>query len=132
MVVPSIRVTGANDLAKELGRAGKDLPDLVKQITQKSALMLEAEAKRRAPVRTGRLKNSITTSQAGLTRGELAAGQLAAVYEVGPTVNYGAYVELGTRRMAPEPYLIPAADKIEPIFEQALEKAIDKLNEGLR
>lgn len=120
MVVPRIRVTGASDLAKEIGRAKVEVPVLIDQVTAKSALMLEAEAKKNAPVDTGRLMNSIATSAAG-----------PGTYEVGPTVDYGAYVELGTRFMAPEPYLMPAADKIEPIFEQALEKAIDKLNQGI-
>lgn len=127
MVIATIRVTGASDLAKALGVAQKQAPLLVRQVTQKAALDLEAEAKRNAPVRTGRLKNSITTSQAGLSRADVGAGVTAAVYEVGPTVDYAPFLEFGTRYMQPQPFLYPAADKIQPIFERAIEKAVESL-----
>lgn len=53
-------------------------------------------------VRTGRLRSSI--SWRVLADGE---GLYA---EVGSAVEYAAFVELGTERMAPRPYLVPALE----------------------
>ena len=59
----------------------------------------EGYAKLMCPVDTGRLRNSIT-NQIDL--------QANAVY-IGTNVEYGPYVELGTSRRHPHPYLKPAA-----------------------
>lgn len=60
---------------------------------------MEAEgyAKDLCPVDTGRLRGSITHTTDG-----------SAAY-IGTNVTYGKYVELGTARMAAQPYLAPAA-----------------------
>ena len=59
-------------------------------------LMVQNEARRLAPVDTGRLRASITVKRTpdGVT--------------VGTNVEYAPYVEYGTRHMAAQPYLRPA------------------------
>lgn len=91
------------------GRVGREGSAVVRR----SALAIEEGAKTRAPVDTGFLKGSITTSVSGDGR----HGAMEA--EIGPEANYGAYVELGTRRMAPQPYLHPAFEAEEPNFVAA-------------
>ncbi len=71
-----------------------------------------AGAKNRAPVDTGTLRNSITSEVQ--RRGNTIRG------EVGPTVNYGGFVEQGTSRMSAQPYLRPATDAVIPGYEAAL------------
>lgn len=71
------------------------------------------EAAREAcPVRTGRLKNSITLS---------AEGSRAVIFT---DVEYGAAVELGTSRQKPQPFLSAgirkAAHKAGGIFREEL------------
>lgn len=61
----------------------------------------EGNAKLMCPTDTGRLKNSIT-NQIDM--------QESAVY-IGTNVEYAPYVELGTRRQDPHPYLRPAASE---------------------
>ena len=56
----------------------------------------EGYAKDLCPVYTGNLRNSITHDSDG-----------TAAY-IGTNVEYGKYVELGTRRQAAQPYLKPA------------------------
>lgn len=67
---------------------------------QRRALRVETAAKRACPVDTGRLRSSITQRLANDAQGLLAV--------IGTNVTYAPYVELGTRRMAPQPYLRPA------------------------
>lgn len=69
-----------------------------------------ASAPGEAPaVDTGNLMNSVSHTMTGTTVGEVAVG-----------AEYGAFLELGTSRMAPRPYLGPATDKVKPAFERAL------------
>lgn len=90
-----------------------DLPDAVRERLAlglaKIAKDIEADAKSRAPVRTGALKNSIQ---------ERRVRQLAREINVG--VDYGAFVEFGTVRMAPRPYLTPAVEAKRATFERLL------------
>lgn len=58
------------------------------------------DAKRLAPVLTGDLRNSIDV-----------LGVQDGVGRVGATVDYAAFVELGTRRAPAQPYLAPAAQR---------------------
>ena len=59
----------------------------------------EGYAKAICPVDTGRLRNSITN----------AIDTEANAVFIGTNVEYGPYVELGTSRRHPHPYLKPAA-----------------------
>lgn len=63
-------------------------------------IRVESGAKRLCPVDTGRLRASITH-----TVGRDGQG---IVGTVGTNVTYAVFVELGTRHMAPRPYLRPA------------------------
>lgn len=83
-------------------------------VVNKAAFDIEAGAKRRCPVRTGNLRASITTV--------VADNGLQA--SVGTSVHYAPYVELGTRRMAPRPYLLPAAEQVRPAFVAAMRELL--------
>lgn len=59
----------------------------------------ESYAKKLCPVDTGNLRNSITHQQYDEN-----------TEVIGTNVEYAPYVELGTHKMAPRPYLRPAAE----------------------
>ena len=59
----------------------------------------ERPAKAACPVDTGRLRNSITHQQWS-----------ESVEVIGTNVSYGPYVELGTHKMAAQPFLRPAVE----------------------
>lgn len=44
--------------------------------------------------------------------------------EVGPTTEYAPYVEYGTRKMEPEPFVGPAFEVQKKIFEKDLDKLV--------
>lgn len=97
----------AADITTATGRVG----ELASQVVRKTALDVQRDAQTLAPVDTGFLQSSISTTIAG--DGEMSA-------EVGPTAHYGIYVEMGTSRMSPQPYLFPAADRHEQNFYEAI------------
>jgi HK97 gp10 family phage protein len=93
---------------------GKVAPRVVKQAAaavRLATLGTERDAKILAPVDTGNLRNSITSTIRGLTG------------VVGPTADYGEHVERGTSRMGPQPYMGPATDRNGALFNEAM-KAI--------
>jgi HK97 gp10 family phage protein len=83
-------------------------------------LAIEADAKRRAPVKTGNLRRSIHT--AAFSEGRRIYGasddngrptpnyvaSKGAMAIVGTNCGYGVFLELGTRFMSAQPYLGPA------------------------
>lgn len=99
-----------------------------------SALIVESDAKRRAPVDTGILRNSIHT--------KVHTSELKAT--IGTPIEYAPYVEYGTgikgqgsssgstrgSGMAPQPYLGPALranrTKVQEHFQRVVEKELKK------
>lgn len=98
----------AADLTKASGRAQA----MGRQAVAKTAADITADAKKFAPYRTGNLRNSIGH--------DLRSDSTGVEAEIGPTANYGHYLEHGTSRMAPQPYLGPAFDRRVPSFEKAM------------
>ena len=90
---------------------------------------IEAEAKKRAPRDTSAMANSIYTATQkydGYQQAANAARQSNqnvetesigkprgnVIARVGAAVNYAVYVEMGTSRMAAQPFLFPAAEHV--------------------
>lgn len=95
----------------------------VRNVVRKSTFETQARGRVRSPYKTGHLMGSISVDFIG-SNADVAVGT------TGPEANYGWFVENGTERQAPQPYMGPAADEVEPSFYAGLE-AIDPLAEGL-
>jgi HK97 gp10 family phage protein len=106
----SIRV-----LSNKLPHLPAELESDVTADVKRAAFEVEALAKAKAPVRTGTLRRSIHTVFSNNDRTAV----------VGPSVDYGLYVEMGTRRMAARPYMRPAAEAVLPRY-------VDRLKVTLR
>ena len=107
-------MTGYDDLLKlsaDLGKASYEVTRKAQLVVAKTAHDIEADAKSLAPVDTGMLRNSISTT--------IGAGGLSA--EIGQTASYAAHVEFGTRRMRPQPFMRPAAERRAEPFVKAIE-----------
>jgi HK97 gp10 family phage protein len=96
------------ELARDLRAGAGKVEPLASKVVRKTALDIEADGKQFAPVDTGNLMGSITTDVDGLTA------------EIGPTAEYGGYVEYGTSKMSAQPYMGPAAERRTPGFVDAL------------
>lgn len=91
-------------------------------VVRRTAFAIQGDAQALAPVDTGALRSSISTTITGDGRG----GTMTA--EIGPTVEYGIYQEYGTSVMAAQPFMAPAFDRqiggytsaISALLEQAL------------
>lgn len=88
----TMEVTADNTAAVKGG-----LQSAIARSLERIGLAAEGYAKDMCPVDTGNLRNSITHTSDG-----------KAAY-IGTNVTYGKYVELGTVKMAAQPYLRPAA-----------------------
>lgn len=103
-------------LARDLTAAGRQVGNRARDVIRKTAYDIERDAKALVPVDTGNLKSSISHS-------DLRIGNSGAlVAEIGPTANYGVFVEQGTSRMAPQAFMGPAADRHTPSFEAAMQQ----------
>lgn len=101
-------------LSRMLDNAARVVGPRVQLALRKTARDIVRDAKLLAPVDTGNLKNSITHSD--LRSVGAAGGEI----EIGPTANYGIFMEHGTSRVAPQPFMGPAADNNVRAFEQAM------------
>lgn len=132
-----------------LGLIAAALQPTLDKVVRKATLDVQAQAQGNVTVVTGFLKNSIyTLTDAGESSYDTAAaaaqaanpkaevldqvetpkapvGGSRAVVAVG--ASYGSFVEMGTSKMAAQPYLQPAVDQVKPSFEAACSKLEDLL-----
>jgi HK97 gp10 family phage protein len=101
-------------LYTDLGNAGKRAVEMAKLVIKKTALDIERNAKAIAPVDTGNLKNSIGHSDMRMLSSEHLQ------VDIGPTAEYGQYVEFGTSTQAPQAFMGPSLDRFSGPFEQAM------------
>lgn len=116
---------GGDELARQLERLGERIAGrLLTEAAMVAAEVVREEAKQRAPVRTGNLRDHIDV--------EIAKTQPhKAEVHVGPTKEafYGMFIEAGTSKMPARPYLRPALDAAS---QQATEAARDTLRKGIK
>lgn len=105
-----MKINGIDALQKKL-RDNVTLDD-VKHVVKSNGAQLNQKATRLAPVDTGYLKRSITTTV------ELNGLQSTTI----PTAAYAPFVEKGTRFMAKQPFLKPAFDSQKKVFLNDLER----------
>lgn len=94
------------------------------RIMQNSKEEVVKIARRYVPVRTGKLRDSIS----GTVRHE--SGDVSLL--VGSPVEYAYYVEFGTGSMSAQPYLRPALEELGPRFNAAMSQSLHEAAKGVR
>lgn len=106
--------------AAKLALFEKLLDNELEEAMDASVLLVEREAKLRAPVgETGNLKASIK-SQVKRIANDTIRGY------IGSNVEYAPYQEFGTSIMDAQPYLRPAIDAAEPRIRANFRTAVDR------
>jgi HK97 gp10 family phage protein len=104
----------------------KTNPEQIDTAVRATAFQVQALAQTLSPIETGANRNSIytKTSKGNVgTPGELgdvlpAVGLCEAI--IGPSMEYSAFLEFGTSKMAAHPYLIPAWAQSHAIFARVV------------
>lgn len=109
--------------AEGAAAAGERLEDVAEAIRQNLAAAvaseaeaLQAEARRRCPVETGRLRDSI--------RAGVRTQNADVDASVGSNLDYAKHLELGTLSRPPAPYLAPALKARKGALIESVRKAI--------
>jgi HK97 gp10 family phage protein len=122
---PLIRLEGADALNKALRDVGARAGGLVlRRAAEAGGAVIKQEAQRLAPVDEGDLRDGITAEP-----GRLQQGRAQINVGVGKNEWYGKLVELGTEKMAAQPFLRPAFDTKA---EEATEAVRDVLRDSLK
>jgi HK97 gp10 family phage protein len=97
----SATVRGADKVIANMQKAAVAIEAAVGDAVREAAMLVEREAKINVPVDTGRLRSSIASEE-----------KKPLLFEVGTNVEYAAFVEFGTSKMAAQPYLQPAVETV--------------------
>lgn len=109
----SVLVQVKEDNAKEIAEA---IARQTAAALETVGLLAEGYAKRKCPVDTGRLRNSITHT---------VDGTMLEAY-IGTNVEYAPHVELGTRHQDAQPFLRPAAQDHGSQYRRVIHDALSK------
>lgn len=110
-----MRIVGDIELIDALNNAQQRVGSRGAAVVRSTTAKIVRSAKINAPVDTGNLRASISSTITGDGRN----GTMRA--EIGPTAEYAGFVEHGTSRMPAQPYLYPAVDEHAEAYYQALE-----------
>ena len=112
MVGVSFQFVGLNVVTAGFTKAGAEAIPRATEAVTSVIKKVEETAKTFVPVDTGATRDSISsevTSSAGTVRGE-----------AGPTTRHAVFVEWGTYKDAPQPFMGPALDRHSHELEQSL------------
>jgi len=123
-VIVRFELVGADRLVARLGKASMSLDSKTVDGLNEVADRIVDDAKGIVPVDTGSLQKSIR-KQHHISEGHIhnigvSAGGYVVNPKTGKSVNYASYLEYGTSRMAPRPFLSPALEMNRPFLRLIL------------
>lgn len=131
----SLTLTGDRQLAAQFDALSDAVRgQVLKRAVVAGALLIANDAKARAPYRTGNYRRSIHVGGEGVdaqtTGTDIGGQEIGADYaevKIGSNVEYGIYLELGTRHMAARPHLRPAVESQRGAVEREVADALRDL-----
>ncbi|MCR4436639.1 MAG: HK97 gp10 family phage protein [Clostridiales bacterium] len=114
-------VEGAEEVIKLLEEMGQKAEEVLAKAAEAGGMVALSEARRRCPVKTGRLRASLT-----LTQGKKTPARANVRIEHGKKEYYGTFVELGTRKQPARPFMRPAVDENKKQISDAVTEEIGR------
>lgn len=111
--------------ARKLRKTGNELDSMAEKLVDKTGEKIVSRAKSIVPVRTGRLQRSIRYEKEKAP-GEVSMEIIADGHEEGK-ISYASFVEYGTRKMMPRPYIRPALNEYIGAFEDGVKNLLRDL-----
>ncbi|MDA8227050.1 MAG: HK97 gp10 family phage protein [Desulfitobacterium hafniense] len=115
------RVDGAKEVIKLLEDMGQNAATVLLQAAEAGGKIALAEARRRCPVRSGRLRSSLS-----LKLGKKTALKANVRVVHGRKEYYGTFVELGTKKSPAQPFMRPAVDENKKQIADAVTEEIGR------
>jgi HK97 gp10 family phage protein len=109
----AFKIVGLDRVRDALANAPHTIRVVANRVADEEIPKIVTRARELAPVRTGRLRNSIYWRKTGFLG-----------YTVGARVFYAGFVEFGTRFMRARPYLRPAIEEKLPEIREELKDAL--------
>lgn len=109
----SHHITGVKELKGVIASARRDAPRQTAAVVKNNAERIKTSARRRAPVDTWFMHDSIYTRHQGLK---------SIIHSPAP---YSGYVENGTRFQDAQPFMFPAVEEIQEQFQKDLQDVMD-------
>jgi len=107
-----IEILGLTELEEKLSNLDVKLSKALDEALNEIAEKIRDDAKSLVPVDTGALRKSIRIEKKGELQVSVVAGDGGVINpRTGREVDYAGYVEFGTSRMNPKPYMQPALEK---------------------
>lgn len=110
-------VSEARTVGSRIVGAGARIGAVSALVLKRTAYGIQADAQALAPVDTGTLRGSISTTITGDGRFGLMSA------EIGPTVDYAVFQEYGTSTQSGTPFMGPAFDRRVDGYAAALAQA---------
>ena len=124
-----IEIVGLRELEDKLSNLDEKLKRALEEALEEIAEKIRDDAKDLAPVDTGSLRKSIRVEKEGDLQVSVIAGGGGVINpRTGREVDYAGYVEFGTSKMSPQPYMQPALEKNrDEILRIVKEKVLEVL-----
>ena len=124
-----IEIVGLRELEDKLSNLEEKLTNALAEALEEIAGKIRDDAKSFVPVDTGSLRKSIRVEKEGNLQVSVIAGGGGVINpRTGREVDYAGYVEFGTSRAAPQPFMQPALEKNhDEILRVVKEKVLEVL-----
>lgn len=98
----------------------REVEGKIKAVLKVAAFAVERKGKEKSPWDTGANRDSIFVAEVDDIGG-------APAYRIGPTTEYGPFLEFGTSKMPARPYMIPALESESPRLREAITQIMKEL-----
>ncbi len=118
-----VTIENSGDIQRLLQTLPQEIFVQVQQVLTNGTIRLAERVRELAPVRTGHLLARIYADLGEMEDMQEAFAPLRVVADT----DYASYVEFGTNKMAPRPFMGPAVDEVEPEILAEVDAVLDRM-----